>query len=76
MDVKNIETEIIEKSRKFGSRNKCTMFGVNLGVELNQQLTDYATKNNVSKASVVKTLLIKFLKEVNQWNRWEHHQIE
>tara|TARA_R100000149_G_C5815752_1_gene97118 strand:+ start:284 stop:412 length:129 start_codon:yes stop_codon:yes gene_type:complete len=42
------------------------MFGVNLGVELNQQLTDYATKNNVSKASVVKTLLIKFLKEVNQ----------
>jgi len=66
MDTKNIETEILQTSRKFGQRNKCTMFGVNLGVELNQQLTDYATKNNVSKASVVKTLLIKFLSEVNQ----------
>ena len=76
MDTKNIETEILQKSRKFGLRNKCTMFGVNLGVELNQQLTDYASKNNVSKASVIKTLLINFLNEVNQWNRWEHHQIE
>ena len=66
MDTKNIEAEILQKSRKFGVRNKCTMFGVNLGVELNQQLTDYATKNNVSKASVVKTLLVKFLSEVNQ----------
>ena len=66
MDTKNIETEILQKSRKFGLRNKCTMFGVNLGVELNQQLTDYASKNNVSKASVIKTLLINFLNEVNQ----------
>ena len=66
MDTKNIEAEILQTSRKFGVRNKCTMFGVNLGVELNHQLTDYATKNNVSKASVVKTLLIKFLSEVNQ----------
>ena len=47
MDTKNIEAEILQTSRKFGVRNKCTMFGVNLGVELNQQLTDYATKNNV-----------------------------
>ena len=66
MDTKNIEAEILQTSRKFGVRNECTMFCVNLGVELNQQLTDYATKNNVSKASVVKTLLIKFLSEVNQ----------
>ena len=36
---------------------------VNLGVELNQRLTDYAQKKGISKASVVKTLLKTYLDE-------------
>ena len=63
MDSNLIEKNIIESSRKFGAKNKCTMFGINLGVELNQKLTDYAKRNGVSKAAVVKQLLIAFLKE-------------
>ena len=39
------------------------MFGINLGVELNQKLTDYSKMMGVSKAAVVKQLLIAFLKE-------------
>ena len=39
------------------------MFGINLGVELNQKLTDYSKMMGVSKSSVVKQLLIAFLKE-------------
>ena len=63
MDSNLIEKNIIDSSRKFGAKNKCTMFGINLGVELNQKLTDYAKRTGVSKAAVVKQLLIAFLKE-------------
>jgi hypothetical protein len=63
MDSNLIEKNIIESSRKFGAKNKCTMFGINLGVELNQKLTDYSKTMGVSKAAVVKQLLIAFLKE-------------
>ena len=63
MDSNLIEKNIIDSSRKFGPKNKCTMFGINLGVELNQKLTDYAKRTGVSKAAVVKQLLIAFLKE-------------
>ena len=40
-----------------------TMFGVNLGVELNKRLSKYAKTNRVSKASVVKTLVKNYLDE-------------
>ena len=63
MDSNLIEKNIIESSRKFGAKNKSTMFGINLGVELNQKLTDYSKMMGVSKSSVVKQLLIAFLKE-------------
>ena len=63
MDSNLIEKNIIESSRKFGAKNKCTMFGINLGVELNQKLTDYSKTMGVSKAAVVNQLLIAFLKE-------------
>jgi len=39
------------------------MFGINLGLELNRRLTDYAAKNNVSKSSIVKNLLVAYLDE-------------
>jgi hypothetical protein len=39
------------------------MFGINLGLELNQKLTNYALKNKVSKASIVKILLTNYLNE-------------
>jgi len=48
-------------TKKF--KNKCTMFGINLGLELNQRLTNYAKINKVSKASVVKSLLVAYLNE-------------
>jgi len=63
MDSNLIEKSIIDNSRKFGAKNKCTMFGVNLGVELNQKLTEYSKMMGVSKSSVIKQLLIAFLKE-------------
>jgi hypothetical protein len=63
MDSNSIEKNIIDSSRRFGAKNKCTMFGINLGVELNQKLTDYSKMMGVSKAAVVKQLLIAFLKE-------------
>ena len=62
MDSNLIEKNIID-SNKNKSQIKATMFGVNLGVELNQKLTDYANMMGVSKSSVIKQLLIAFLKE-------------
>ena len=61
-DSNLIEKSIIDSSRDYG-KPKATMFGVNLGVELNQKLTDYSKMMGVSKSSVIKQLLIAFLKE-------------
>jgi predicted DNA-binding protein len=61
MDINIIEQKILSKPYKKSS--KCTMFGINLGLELNQRLTDYASKKNVSKASIVKNLLTAYLDE-------------
>ena len=62
MDINILEKNILDNSRTYKSM-KSTMFGVNLGVELNQRLTDYAHKNGISKASVIKTLLKTYLDE-------------
>jgi len=62
MDINILEKNILDNSRTYKSM-KSTMFGINLGVELNQRLTDYAYKNGISKASVVKTLLKTYLDE-------------
>ena len=62
MDSNLIENSIIDSSRDYGNP-KATMIGVNLGVELNQKLTDYSKMMGVSKSSVIKQLLIAFLKE-------------
>ena len=62
MDINTLEKNILDNSRAYKSV-KSTMFGVNLGVELNQRLTDYANKNCISKASVVKTLVKTYLDE-------------
>ena len=67
MDINTLEKNILDNSRTYKSM-KSTMFGVNLGVELNQRLTDYATKNGISKASVVKTLLKTYLDEMGEHN--------
>ena len=61
MDINIIEQKIL--SRPFKKKSNCTMFGINLGLELNQRLTDYASKNNVSKSSIVKNLLTAYLDE-------------
>lgn len=62
MDINILEKNILNNSRTYKSV-KSTMFGVNLGIELNQKLTDYANKHGISKASVVKTLLKTYLDE-------------
>ena len=62
MDSNHIEKSIIDSSRDYG-KPKGSMFGINLGVELNQKLTDYSKMMGVSKSSVIKQLLIAFLKE-------------
>jgi hypothetical protein len=61
MDIHKIEKDILDNKRM--KKPILTMFGVNLGVELNQRLSRYAKTNRVSKASVVKTLLINYLDE-------------
>jgi len=61
MDINKIEQDILEYKRM--KKHILTMFGVNLGVELNQRLSRYAKTNSVSKASVIKTLLINYLDE-------------
>jgi len=60
LNIDQIEKTILS-TKKF--KNKCTMFGINLGLELNQRLTNYAKINKVSKASVVKSLLVAYLNE-------------
>ena len=60
LNIDDIEKTIMS-TKKF--KNKCTMFGINLGLELNQRLTNYAKINKVSKASVVKSLLVAYLNE-------------
>jgi|TARA_Y100000310_G_scaffold151872_1_gene151451 predicted DNA-binding protein len=60
LNINQIEKTILS-TKKF--KNKCTMFGINLGLELNQRLTNYAKINKVSKASVVKSLLVAYLNE-------------
>ena len=65
LNINQIE-EAIMSTRKY--KNKCTMFGINLGLELNQRLTDYAKKNKVSKGSVVKSLLVAYLNEKEREN--------
>ena len=61
MDINKIEQDILDNKRM--KKPILTMFGVNLGVELNQRLSRYAKTNSVSKASVIKTLLINYLDE-------------
>ena len=46
LNINQIE-EAIMSTRKY--KNKCTMFGINLGLELNQRLTDYAKKIKYQK---------------------------
>jgi len=65
LNIDEIEKTIMT-TRKF--KNKCTMFGINLGLELNQRLTNYAKINKVSKASVVKSLLVAYLNEKEKKN--------
>lgn len=60
LNIDQIEKTILS-TKKY--KNKCTMFGINLGLELNQRLTNYAKINKVSKASVVKSLLVAYLNE-------------
>ena len=61
MDINKIEQDILDNKRM--KKPILTMFGVNLGVVLNQRLSRYAKTNSVSKASVIKTLLINYLDE-------------
>ena len=61
MDIHKIEKDILNNKRM--QKPILTMFGVNLGVELNQRLSKYAKTNRVSKASVVKTLVKNYLDE-------------
>lgn len=65
LNIDEIEKTIMT-TRKF--KNKCTMFGINLGLELNQRLTNYAKINKVSKASVIKSLLVAYLNEKEKKN--------
>ena len=65
LNINQIEKTILS-TKKF--KNKCTMFGINLGLELNQRLTNYAKINKVSKASVVKSLLVAYLNEKESKN--------
>ena len=60
LNIDQIEKTILNTKK---IKNKCTMFGINLGLELNQRLTNYAKNNKVSKASVVKSLLVAYLNE-------------
>ena len=60
LNIDQIEKTILS-TKKY--KNKCTMFGINLGLELNQRLTNYAKINKVSKASVIKSLLVAYLNE-------------
>tara|TARA_Y100000592_G_scaffold17045_1_gene25549 strand:- start:1795 stop:1995 length:201 start_codon:yes stop_codon:yes gene_type:complete len=60
LNIDQIEKTILNTKKL---KNKCTMFGINLGLELNQRLTNYAKNNKVSKASVVKSLLVAYLNE-------------
>ena len=60
LNIDQIEKTILSTKKL---KNKCTMFGINLGLELNQRLTNYAKINKVSKASVVKSLLVAYLNE-------------
>ena len=63
MDINNLKNQILKTQYKTKPTN--TMFGVNIGVELNERLTDYAKKNRVSKSVIVKNLLIAYLNEVD-----------
>jgi len=65
LNIDQIEKTILS-TKKY--KNKCTMFGINLGLELNQRLTNYAKINKVSKASVVKSLLVAYLNEKEREN--------
>ena len=65
LNIDQIEKTILS-TKKY--KNKCTMFGINLGLELNQRLTNYAKINKVSKASVVKSLLVAYLNEKEKKN--------
>ena len=60
LNIDQIEKTILS-TKKY--KNKCTMFGINLGLELNQRLTNYAKINKVSKALVIKSLLVAYLNE-------------
>ena len=60
LNIDQIEKTILS-TKKY--KNKCTMFGINLGLELNQRLPNYAKINKVSKASVIKSLLVAYLNE-------------
>jgi hypothetical protein len=62
------EDDILSKLAKKNNPNSPTakygVFGCSLGIDLYQQLTNYCRMNNISKASLIRTLIKNYLDNV------------
>lgn len=64
IDVTNILKSVPKKSRRNGNTVKYGMFGLSLGPETYERLDNFCTKHNIAKATLVRSLVQKYLDQV------------
>lgn len=64
IDVTNILQSVPKKSRRNSNTIKYGMFGLSLGSDTYNRLDKFCIKNNIAKATLVRSLVQKYLDQV------------
>ena len=64
IDVTNILQSVPKKSRRNSNTIKYGMFGLSLGSDTYDRLDKFCIKNNIAKATLVRSLVQKYLDQV------------
>ena len=67
MDIKKINQNLIQKPpRTYKPYKRYGVMGLNLGYDLHDRLKNYAVKNNVKMAQIIKLLVKSYLDEMEE----------
>jgi predicted DNA-binding protein len=64
IDVTNILQSVPKKARRNSNTIKYGMFGLSLGSDTYDRLDKFCIKNNIAKATLVRSLVQKYLDQV------------
>tara|TARA_S200002703_G_scaffold144936_1_gene138946 strand:+ start:465 stop:683 length:219 start_codon:yes stop_codon:yes gene_type:complete len=64
IDVTNILESVPKKAQRNGTTKKYGMFGLSLGPDTYDRLDKFCIKNNIAKATLVRSLVQKYLDQV------------